>query len=181
MQAEGALTFTSSPTVPRVGDTYQAATAGDSSGAVTFSSDSPASCSVSDTGLVTFLHATACTVVASQAATGDYLAGSATQTIQTGRAIQTVVFTSVAPHKPRARTTYDATASGRSDGPRVRITGAGACSVGRHGVVHFNHAGTCTVFATQVGTADYKPGRAKQLIVVRARSHGRALGTPLAG
>ncbi|MGA8246838.1 MAG: hypothetical protein WB797_08030 [Nocardioides sp.] len=181
VKADGALAFTSSPSAARMGDTYQAATSSDSSGAVTFSSASPRSCSVSDAGLVTFLHATSCTVVASQAGTDDYLEGTATQTIRTRRAIQTVVFTSDAPHKPRAGTTYDATASGRPTGRRVRLTGAGACSVGRHGVVHFNHRGTCTVFARQAGTADYKPGTAKQLIVVRPRSSGRGLGTPLLG
>ncbi len=181
VKADGALAFTSNASDARVGDTYQATAAGDSTGAVTFTSGSPASCSVSDAGLVSFLHATTCTVVATQAATGDYLEGSATQTILTHRAIQTVEFTSTAPHKPHARTTYHATASGSPTGLRLRITAAGACSVGRHGVVRFNHRGTCTVFARQTGNADYKPGTAKQLIEVKPHTKGRGLGTPLLG
>lgn len=178
------VTFTSGPGVVRTGDSYLAtADGGDSGNPVTFGVDkgSSDSCTVSPTGDVQFLHARTCTVVASQAGNADYLDGSATQTIKVRRAFQTVEFTSKAPHKPHAGTSYHATASGNPTGARVRISGVGACSVGRHGVVRFTHHGTCTVIATQVGNADYKPGRAKQLIVVVPANSPRALRTPLLG
>jgi hypothetical protein len=176
------VTFTSAPGVVRSGDSYTAtATGGDSGNPVTFAVDkgTSANCTVSPTGDVQFLHAKTCTVVASQAGDGDYLDGSATQTITVRRAIQTVEFTSKAPHKPRAGTTYHATASGNPTGGRVRITGVGACSIGRHGVVTFNHSGSCTVFATQAANADHQPGKAKQFIVIRPRSNGRGFGMQL--
>ncbi|WP_151082713.1 NHL repeat-containing protein [Nocardioides cynanchi] len=183
--AAGALAFTSEPSTPRVGDTYRATAGSDSPEAVAFESSSPNSCSVSTDGVVTFLHAGDCTVHASQPGNGDYLAGSATQVIHTRRAIQTVAFTSQAPHRAHAGTTYKAKATGNTEsGRKVRITGLGACSVGRHGLVSFNHRGTCTVFAIQTGNPDYQPGKAKQVIVVtpaRNRSAAAVEGTTLVG
>jgi hypothetical protein len=179
VKAAVALAFTSHPSTPRVGDTYQAAAGSDSLGAVAYRSGSPGSCSVSPDGVVTFFHATDCTVQASQSANGDYLAGSATQIIHTRRAVQTVVFTSHAPHRAPAGTRHKVTATGNVDsGRKVRITGLGACSVGRHGLIHFNHRGTCTVFAIQAGNPDYRPGKAKQVIVVTRASNRRAGAVP---
>jgi sugar lactone lactonase YvrE len=183
VKASGTLVFTSQPSRPRVGDTYLATAGSDSPEAVTYQSGSPSSCSVSADGVVTLLHATDCTVQASQAGNGDYLAGSGTQIIHTWRAIQTVVFTSHAPHRARAGTTYKVTATGNADsGRKVRISTIGACSVGHHGLVHFNHSGTCTVFAIQTGNPDYQPGKAKQVIVVTpasSRGAGAVRGTTL--
>lgn len=185
VKVPGTLAFTSQPATPRVGDTYLATAGSESPEAVTYQSGSPSSCSVSAQGLVTLIHATDCSVQAFQAGNGDYLAGSATQTIHTWRAIQTVVFTSHAPHRAHAGTTYQATATGNADsGRRVRISSLGACSVGRHGLVHFNHRGTCRVFAIQTGNPDYQPGKAKQVIVVTPASNrgaGTVRGTTLLG
>jgi sugar lactone lactonase YvrE len=170
--------FTSAPGVVRTGDTYDAtANGGESGNPVTFAVDpsTASSCTVSPSGEVTFLHATSCAVVASQAGNGDFLAGSATQTVKARRAFQTVVFTSDAPHKAHAGTTYHATATGdAASGRKVRITGVGACSVGRHGLVTFTHRGSCAVFATQSGNADYQPGKAKQFIEVTPAKNTRA-------
>jgi sugar lactone lactonase YvrE len=185
VKAAGALGFSTYPSTPRVGDTFQAAAGSASPEFVTYESGTPGSCSVTAHGLVTFLHAADCTVRASQPGSGDYLAGSAVQTIHTRRAVQTVAFTSHAPHRAHAGTTYRARATGNADsGRKVRITGLGACSVGRHGLVHLDHRGLCTVFAIQTGNPDYQPGKAKQVIVVtRANDHrGAALrGTSLLG
>ena len=185
VKAAGALGFSTYPSTPRVGDTFQAAAGSASPESVTYESGTPGYCSVTAHGLVTFLHATDCTVRASQPGSGDYLAGSAVQTIHTRRAVQTVAFTSHAPHRAHAGTTYRARATGNADsGRKVRITGLGACSVGRHGLVHLDHRGLCTVFAIQTGNPDYQPGKAKQVIVVtRANDHrGAALrGTSLLG
>ena len=131
-----------------------------------------------------FLHAKVCAVVASQAGTEDYAAGSAVQNVHVLRAPQVVTFTSKAPRHATVGGTYHAKATGNPVGRPVRLSTIGPCSIGRHGVVRFTHQGTCSVFARQVGNADYKPGHAKQVIAVTSAGHGRGvvhLGTSLLG
>jgi hypothetical protein len=172
------ITFTSTAHHPRAGDTYRAtATGGSSSNPVVFSKGpgSGGSCTVSADGVVKLLHANPCNVVATQ--TGDathYAALGQSQSVRTKRAVQHVRFTSSAPRKGHVGKTYQATAKGGPSSLKLKILAGGACSVGRDGVVSFNHAGTCRVISVKTGNADYRPARAVQRIVV-TKAQGRVL------
>jgi hypothetical protein len=164
-----AVTFTSTPQRPQVDGTYQVtATGGGSENPVVFSlaEGSEGGCSVTSDGLVTFDHATSCTVAADRAGDDSYVAAStAYQQIAIGRGDQVVTFTSVAPAKGKVGKTYRPSVTGGATGHHVRITASGACQA-RKGLVTFTHAGTCRVFANQTGNADYLPGKAHQTIAV---------------
>ncbi len=170
------VSFTSTPGAVRVGDTYPAtATGGDSDEPVTFAlaPGSPASCTVSPTGQVHLLHAMSCWVEASQAGDQDHAAGSAVQHVTVLRARQTVTFTTKAPRHPEVGATYHAAATGNPNGRPVHLTAVGACSIGRKGLVRFTQRGTCSVIASQAGSADLTRGRAKQVMAVAAAKPGR--------
>jgi len=181
------VTFTSAPGTVRTGDHYTAtATGGDSGNPVTFAvaPESAGSCTVSPTGQVHFLHAKPCSVVASQAGDLDYADASTVQRVHVLRAPQVVRFTSKAPRHATVGATYHAAATGNPVGRPVRLSVIGPCSIDRHGLVRFTHRGTCSVYARQAGTADYKSGHAKQVITVTSAGHGRGavhLGTALLG
>lgn len=172
VKADGSLAFTSYPSTARVGGTYQAAAAGASSGTVTFASGSPKTCSVSASGLVNFLHALPCSVVASQSADGSHQAApDAVQTFRILRAKQKVHLTQVPKHSAKAGTSYRVKAAGSDSGTKVRVSVTGACSVNGKGKVTFLHAGTCHVQAVQSGNADYQVGRTSRAIKVTHKHH----------
>ena len=181
------VTFTSAAGTVRTGDDYTAtATGGDSGNPVTFAvaPRSAARCTVSPAGEVHFVHARPCWVVASQEGDQDYAGGSAVQIVHVLRAPQVVRFTSTPPRHAKVGSTYHAKATGNRLGRVVRLSVVGSCSIGWNGLVRFTTRGTCSVFAHQVGNADYKPGHAKQVIAVTSAGHGRGvvhLGTPLVG
>jgi sugar lactone lactonase YvrE len=162
------ISFTSTPERPRVGDTYTVTASGGGSGnpvAFALAAGSLDGCTVTSDGLVTFLHATSCTIGADQAGNGDYVAAAtAYQTIAVNRGLQKVVFTSTRT-QGRVGATYRPTALGGATQHRIRFSASGACSA-RSGVITFTHAGHCYVFANQTGDADYRPGKAHQTIVV---------------
>jgi streptogramin lyase len=166
------LAFTSTPQRPQVDGSYQVtATGGGSDNPVLFSlaEGSETGCSVTAGGLVTFAHATACTIAADQAGDDTHVAArTAYQQVSIARGTQVVTFTSVHARKGKIGKTYLPKVTGGASERPVRITASGACRA-RKGVVTFTHAGTCRVYANQTGNADYLPGKAHQTIRVDKR------------
>jgi large repetitive protein len=127
--------------------------------AVSFSSDTPAVCSVSGTS-VTAMTAGTCTVMASQAGSARYLAApDVAQSFQVhaGHQAQTIRF----PRPPEAKVGGAATLAAsatsglpvafRSDTPRIcTVSGATVTAAA---------AGTCTVTASQDGSGHYAAAR----------------------
>jgi hypothetical protein len=162
------ISYTSTPQRPHVGTTYTVtATGGGSGNPVTFTlaDASEAGCSVTTEGLVTFVHATSCTIEADQTGDSQYVSAAPVfQEIAVNRGSQEVVFTSTR-SQAKVGQTYRPTAVGGATGNRIRFSATGACSA-RHSVITFTNAGRCYVFANQNGSADYRPGKAHQTILV---------------
>jgi RNA polymerase sigma factor (sigma-70 family) len=163
-QVSQAVTFSSTPGDVVVGGAaYQpTATGGKSGNAVVFSSGTPGVCTVSGDG-VTFQHAQACTVVATQAGNSDYKPATVSQTFTVGKGTQVVDF-SVPDNAVAGGPTYalDQNASGGPSGNPVTfaIDAAGttndSCALADDGVtLSFHHQGTCAVTANQQGNDDY--------------------------
>lgn len=167
-----AITFSSSPQHPAVDGSYQVTAAGgDSENAVVFSlgEKSEDGCTVTSDGLVTFDHATSCTIAADQAGDDGYApAATAYQQISIDRGNQEVTFTTMPPAKAKVGKTYRPAATGGASGHRIRFSTTGACTV-RNGVVTFTHAGHCYLFANQTGNDDYASGKAHQTFAVVKR------------
>jgi sugar lactone lactonase YvrE len=162
------ISFTSTPQRPQVGTSYTVtATGGGSGNPVTFTlaDASEAGCSVTTEGQVTFVHATSCTIEADQTGDGEYVSAAPVfQEIAVNRGNQDVLFTSTR-SQAKVGHTYRPTAVGGATGNRIRFSATGACSA-RHSVITFTNAGRCYVFANQNGSADYRPGKAHQTILV---------------
>jgi hypothetical protein len=134
---------------------------------------------------VSFDHAGSCVIDADQGGNADYLDGVATaQTIPVGEGSQRVVFTSNTPAGAAVGTaayTPSATGGGSDDPVTFSVDAAttnAACSISG-GVVHFDHAGTCVIDATQAGNADYPDAATeKQIVVVGKRTPLLAWTTP---
>ena len=152
------ITFTSTPPSPAlVGGSYGVrATGGASGNTVTFSSLTPATCTVSG-GSVSLVAAGVCTVAADQAAGVGYAsAPQATQSFAISKAAQTITFESTPPAPALLGGTYEVTATGGGSGnPTVfsSLTPA-TCGVSG-GAVSFVAVGSCTVAADQAGNAAY--------------------------
>jgi hypothetical protein len=165
------ISFTS--TAPSPGyrtDTYAVSAAATSGLAVTFSTSTPAKCSVSGS-TVTFTAVGTCLVAADQAGNAAYLAApEQTQSITVvHRLKQTISFTSVAPDSAYAGATYAVSATATSGLPvSFKTSTPGKCSVSG-GAVSFAAAGTCTVVAEQAGDATYRaaPKERQSITIVK--------------
>ena len=151
-----AFTLTSDQPVVRGAGTLAVTAQGDSGNPVTFSSTTPDVCTVTGT-TVTFQHAQACSVEATQPASDDYNAADAvTHTLQVGKADQQVAFT-LTSDLPVVRGvgTLAVTAHGDSGNPVTFIsTTPDVCTFNGTSVT-LDHAGTCTIAADQAGDDDY--------------------------
>jgi RNA polymerase sigma factor (sigma-70 family) len=167
----GQITFTSTPpTGPAIGSTYEVSVSG-GSGKITISVDTAttnAACAMSGPSTVTFEHAGTCVLAAQESGhSGARAASTATQTIVVPQTQQTVTIDSSAPVDPRVDGSYDVVAtssSGRAVTLSVDATND-ACTV-TGSSVSFNHAGTCTVTATQGGDADLAAATDSQTLTV---------------
>lgn len=167
-----------STAVPAVGGTYDVITVGGGSGnpvVVATDPESPSGCTVVGT-TVTFIHAGACTVTATQAGDTAYLAASAvTQVTQVPKIAQSVAFTTTAPADATVAVgSYTPAAVGGASGSPVTMAispqSATTCAM-TNGVVTFTEAGTCSVIAEQAGTSDYEAAtQATQSFAVVAAS-----------
>jgi hypothetical protein len=165
-QRTQAITFDSTPPSGVVVGSpgYQPQATGGASGQpVVFSVDGATTnnaCSVSG-NTVHFDHAGSCVIGADQAATSVYAAAPhVTQTVDVGKASQTLVFNSSAPPDARVGGSYVPDISGGGSTSPIALSVASAttnaaCSVTGN-TVNFDHAGTCAVAADQAGDADHQ-------------------------
>jgi len=158
-QASQTISFTSTaPSNPvYFGPTYTvSATGGASGNPVTFGSSTPAVCSPSGS-IVSFGGVGTCTVTANQAGNANYAAApQATQSFTVAKADQTISFGALAGETfGDSPLTLSATAT---SGLTVSFSSqsSGKCTVSGT-TVTINHAGDCTVQASQAGNANYNP------------------------
>lgn len=126
---------------------------------VTFSSATPAICSVAGSS-VSLLSVGTCTITAKQVGNASFVAAAdVNQSFTISQATQTIAFTSTPPSQAAiGGPTYTATSTGGASGNAVTFTidaaSNGACTlVGS--VVSFIKPGTCIVNANQAGNANY--------------------------
>lgn len=156
-----AISFTSTPVNPRVGDSYTVTATGGSSGnPVAFSVDpaTAANCSMAG-NVVSLTAAGSCSIIAQQAGNASYdAAPTATQTFAIGKGLQTISFTST-PGDLRVGGSYTVAATGGASGNPVAFsvdpTTAANCSIAGN-VVSFIAEGPCTIQADQAGNANYE-------------------------
>ncbi|WP_344735725.1 hypothetical protein, partial [Nocardioides fonticola] len=141
------------PPAPRVGDSVVLAASGGASGQpVTYASSSSA-CTVSGSS-VSFVHVGLCSVTASQAGTADYAAASdVTVSTTVAKKLQSISFSLPSAPKVGTSAVLSATASSGGAVSYVAGGGAGVCRIVGSSVV-YDHAGTCTVTASQAGSDD---------------------------
>ncbi|MDR0274021.1 MAG: IPTL-CTERM sorting domain-containing protein [Burkholderiaceae bacterium] len=131
---------------------------------VTYTSDTPAVCSISG-ATVTMNTAGTCTIAANQSGNATYAsAAPVTQNITIAKANQTVTITSLNPRTVAAGDTYTVTASASSGLP-VALSVTGDCTLSGS-VVTFTGPGTCTVNADQDGNASYVSYQVTQIISI---------------
>ena len=169
------IRFTSTvPTDAVVGDQYAPTAMAGSGRMVEFSVDpgSAGVCSI-DAGVVSLQHVGDCVVLANQAGDDDYRAADEeTQTIEVGKASQSITFTSTAPagviggtHTPTASAT-----SGQAVELSIAPASAAVCSMSA-GTVSFEAVGDCVIRANQAGNADHEAApQVTQTITVGRRS-----------
>ncbi|HZZ96542.1 MAG TPA: Ig-like domain repeat protein, partial [Jatrophihabitantaceae bacterium] len=139
--------------------TATATSSGHDAGAFTFAaSGAPSdSCHLGADGTTVVLdHAGQCTVTASQAATGDYNAGTGSQPFAIGQLTGTVSISSSVPATPTVGGSYTPTVQPGGSSAAVSLSAGppAVCSL-TAGVVSFDHHGTCTVEADQPADRDY--------------------------
>lgn len=160
-QTAQVITFTSAPVDPAFGGDYTVtATGGASGNPVVFSAATPAVCTVTTGGSVSFVHAGTCTINADQAGTTYYSAAvQAQQTFEVAKAPQAITLTSTPPAAAVVEGSgYQPTASSTGSANPVVFTidatTAANCSINA-GVVSYLKAGTCTINANKAGDADH--------------------------
>ena len=149
---------------------------------VTYSSSTPAVCTVdASTGTVTVLATGTCTIVATQGGNDQYAPAEQTTlniVVKSGSTQQTIAFAPAPTLSFHGVATVTATAtSGLS--VAYSSTTPSVCSVDRvTGVVTDLTQGTCTVAADQAGSADYAPAAqvTQSLTVVVSRSQTITFG-----
>ena len=168
------------------GSTYQInAVGGNSLIALAFSVDATSTagaCTVSSTGLVTFTGAGTCRIDINQGGNSSYNAAAQVQVPFTvGKANQTIAFTSTAPASVTVGDpVYVVTAlatSGLDVTYTIASASAGVCSLSGTSV-SFIAGGTCTVIASQGGSANYNAAPAvQQAITVNKKTQSITFNT----
>jgi len=187
-----AVTFTSTPPAhPVHGGSYiPAATGGASGNPVVFSIDPASSvgaCALAG-GTVSFTGVGSCVIDANQAAGAGYLAApQVQQTLQIGKAAQTITFTTALPAHPVHGGSYTPAATGGGSGNPVVFSidsssAAGACSLNSaRTTVSFTGAGKCVIDANQAGNADYDPAAQQQQSFTVVNRPSARISSPATG
>ena len=168
------ISFTTSPPSGAYvgGPTYTVAATASSGLAVTFSSGSPAVCSVSGS-TVSFTGTGTCIVRANQSGNASYQPAPQVQqsfAVVPAPAPQTITFTSSAPSTAvYLGPSYNVSATASSGLP-VAFTVSGTCTLSGS-TVAMAGAGTCTVYANQSGSSAYQPApQVQQTFTIAKRS-----------
>jgi hypothetical protein len=159
-QASQAIVFGALPQVVVAGTGNVTATGGGSSNAITFSTNTPAICSVTSAGLVTGILAGQCEIDAAQAGNSNYLPTTGSTPLQIGKANQTLTFGAQAGRAFVSNGTFAinplATSTAPNSGNVIVYSSqtTGVCTVSGTTVTMVS-AGTCTIAADQAGDSDY--------------------------
>ncbi len=157
-QAPQAIVFGSAPTVVVGGTGSLQATGGASGNPVTFSSTTPAVCSVSGS-TVTGEGVGTCTVAANQAGNAAFIAAAeVTQDFTVGQGTQVIQFAALADRLlTQSPLTLSATGGGSGNPVLFASTTTATCTTsGNNGAtLTLLDYGTCTVEASQTGSANY--------------------------
>ena len=121
-----------------------------SSGAVALSTSDPEVCAVSGS-TVSFVNVGQCTVIASQAADENYVAGSDSQSFAVGKGSQGITFTSQAPSGAHPGDTFEVSATAAASGPVTYGSATPTVCAAEGATVTLLAEGTCTVTADQAG------------------------------
>jgi len=176
------ISFTSSaPIAALAGGTYTvAATGGASGNAVTFTSLTPAVCTVAGSTLSLIAVGT-CTIAADQAAGTGYLAAPQVTQTFTVSGTQTISFISTPPSPARFGGSYSPVASGGASANAVAFTTntTSVCTIAS-GVVAFVGTGSCMVAANQAAGGNYlaAPERTQTFTVSAATTNTTVSATP---
>jgi len=121
----------------------------------TYTSTTPAVCSVSSTGVITTIATGACSVTVTQPAAGNYAAATPqTVNLAVSGGTNTITFLAL-PNTPFTSVPPVPTATATSGQPVTYSSSTAACSVTASGVVTFNSIGTCSITANQAATGNY--------------------------
>ena len=156
------IEFTSTPTAPKYLGTYTvSATGGTSGNAVTFAPATPTICTVApgataNTAIVNFVGVGTCTITADQLGSSSHeAAAQQTQQFEVGKAAQSITFGALA-GKTFGDASFSVSASASSQLPvSFGAAAGGKCTVS-NGTVSITGAGTCTIVASQAGSALYE-------------------------
>ncbi|MEI6363641.1 MAG: fibronectin type III domain-containing protein [Actinomycetes bacterium] len=178
---QATLTITSPSTLVYGSTLTLGASGGSGTGALVFTKTLASACTVSSSGGLYSLTSggvgTTCLITATRVGDDHYLAKSSTQlSVTTTQASQTLTFTSTPPTRPVPFGTFvpSATSVNSSTNQSSELTvtlslapaSASVCTMSL-GQVTFLTAGTCTIYADQAGTSNYRAAtRASQAIVV---------------
>ena len=154
------IEFTSSPPTSAVvaGPVYTVTASASSGLPVTYSSATPAVCTISEAA-VSFVGAGTCTIDAAQSGNSEYLpAPQAHLSLAVSGESQTIAFTSSPPSSATVGgPTYTVTATATSALPVLYSSATPAVCTISEAAVSFVGAGTCTIDARQPGSNRYEP------------------------
>ncbi len=158
--ATDTITVTSPTTSPAPatysnGGTIAIAASSTSGQPITYASTTPATCSVSATGVVTTLSTGTCTVTLNQAAAGNYAAATqVSQSFTIGAGTDTITFPAL-PNTAYGATPPTPAATSTSGQPVTYSTTSTACSVTSAGVITDTAVGSCAITASQPAAGNY--------------------------
>jgi outer membrane autotransporter protein len=150
------ITFPLPPDTPFTGITPTLTATSSSGLGVTYSSDTPGTCSVSPGGSLTFLAAGLCSIAADQAGNANFEAATTVvRSFSITPGENTITFPQPT-DTPFSSTPPTLTATA-SSGLAVTYgsTTPGVCTVTSGGILGFVSTGTCTITADQAGNANY--------------------------
>ncbi|MBC7561351.1 MAG: S8 family serine peptidase [Gemmatimonadaceae bacterium] len=162
------ITFSSTPPDPAfVGGSYTLVATASSGLTVTFTSSTPATCTVLD-ATASFVAAGTCTLAADQTGNGTYAgAAQVTQSMTVVRRSQAITVTSVLPPSAVVTRTFTLAATGGASGQPVIFatqTPLICTTTGANGTtLTLTAAGACSVAVTQAGTTTYAPAPSQTL------------------
>jgi alpha-tubulin suppressor-like RCC1 family protein len=140
--------FTSAPPVP-------AATA-TSNLTVTYASTTAAVCTATGAGAISFVSAGACTITASQAGNANFVAATAvSRTFNVTLGVNTITFPVLANTAFTSAPPVPAATSSSGFAVTYASTTGAVCLVTPGGSISFNNAGTCSITASQAGSANF--------------------------
>src|SRR5438552_3319132 len=165
-QAGSTTTFGTAPTPAYLGGNFTVSASNNSGGAITYSQVS-GPCALVNASLGTFSSSGAgsCVVKADSAATANYLASSAQQTVTIAQAASTTTF-GPAPTPTYLGGNFTVRASNDSSGAITYSVVSGPCALVSGATFSSSGAGDCVVKADSAATTNYLASSAQQTVTI---------------